>query len=179
MIDIPFINKNDERIIIINNNNRLTYKDFFNYANQYTTEDTINILINSDIVIGENFDLLERMQSNELFFLTKYDINKQAEISLCNLLGCDTWIWKNRIDCDIGNHYLGKPYCDFKLSYEFYKIGYKIRNPSFDLKTYHLHNINIRNYNESERIQGDKFIKVKHSKLEHEFSEDNYIFLSS
>jgi hypothetical protein len=179
MIDIPFIDKNDNRIIIINNNNRLTYKNFFNYANQYSSEDTINILINSDIVIGENFCLLyEKMQLNELYFLTRYDIDKYAQISLCNLLGCDTWIWKNRIDHDVGNYFLGKPYCDFKLSYEFYKIGYKIRNPSLDLKTYHLHNINIRNYDNSERIKGDKFLKIKYSKLDSEFSENDYIFIS-
>ena len=180
MTDIPFIDKNDKRIIIINNNNRLTYKDFFNYSNQYTSEDTINILINSDIVIGENFCLLhEKMQLNELFFLTRYDIDKYAQISLCNLLGCDTWIWKNRIECDVGNYFLGKPYCDFKLAYEFYKIGYKIKNASLDLKTYHIHNINIRNYNHSERIKGDKFLKIKYSKLNSEFSENDYIFINS
>jgi len=179
MTDIPFIDTNESRIIIINNPNRLTYKDFFNYANQYTSQDTINILVNSDIVIGENFNLLEQMQSNELYFLTRYDIDKHTKISLCNLLGTDTWIWKNRIDDDIGNFYLGKPYCDFKLSYEFYKIGYRIKNPSLTLKTYHIHNIDIRNYNESEKIKGDNYLKVKHSEIQSDFSEDNYIFLNS
>jgi len=178
MIDIPFIDKNDNRIIIINNPNRLTYKDFFNYSNQYTSENTINILINSDIVIGGNFYLLyENMQLNELYFLTRYDINKYGQISLCHLLGCDTWIWKNCINCNVGNYYLGKPYCDFKLAYELYKIGYTIKNPSLTLKTYHIHNINIRNYNDSEKINGDKFLKIKHSELESEHSESNYIFL--
>ena len=180
MIDIPFINKTDERIIIINNPNRLTYKDFFNYSNQFTSENSINILINSDIVIGENFCLLyEKIKSNELYFLTRYDIDRYTQISLCNLLGCDTWIWRNKIDHDVGNYFLGKPYCDFKLSYEFYNIGYKIKNPSLTLKTYHIHNIDIRNHSDSDKIKGNHYLKIKHSELDSEFSENDYIFLNS
>jgi len=53
---LPYTNDN---IIIINDSKRLTFKDFFNYANKYSSEDTINVLINSDIVIGENFNKIK------------------------------------------------------------------------------------------------------------------------
>ena len=146
--DIDWI-KCDDRIIILNIKNRLMFCDFFNYANIYSDNDTINILINSDIVIGENFNNINLyLKNDELFMLTRYDILFDGSIKFNDDYGSfDTWIWKGYIqNKDIGKYYMGVPCCDVLLSYEFYSNNYKLKNPCFDLKTYHIHNTNIRNY---------------------------------
>ena len=70
---------------------------------------------------------------------------------------------------------MGVPCCDVLLSYEFYSNNYKLKNPCFDLKTYHIHNTNIRNYTILHKINNEKYMKVKHSNLETDFTINDYI----
>ena len=95
---IPFINDN---IITIDDSKRLTFKDFFNYANKYSSDDTINILINTDIVIGENFDKI-KLELNQALFLTRYNIKEDGSNVFEDDSGSfDTWIWKGLITKDL------------------------------------------------------------------------------
>ena len=169
---IPFINDN---IITINDSKRLTFKDFFNYANKYSSEDTINVLINSDIVIGENFDKV-KLESNQALFLTRYNIKEDGSDIFQNDCGSfDTWIWKGLITKDIGNYFMGQICCDVKLSLEFYNNGYKLKNPCLDLKTYHIHLTEIRNYLAVLTLKKEKedIMKVKFSSLDTPFDEND------
>ena len=159
MKDIDFIDKSD-RIIIINKPKRLTFNEIFNISNDYCLENTINILINSDIVIGEKFDNIKLEYAEWVFVLSRYNILDNGTINFCNDPGSfDTWIWEGKLKHNIGNYLMGKPNCDVLLANELSRY-YKIKNPSNDLKTYHVHNTNIRNYNISEKIDG-KYLKVK------------------
>lgn len=173
--DINFIEKSD-KIIIINNSNRLTFKDIFYISNKYTLDNTINILINSDIVIGENFDLINLDYGKNFMVLSRYNILEDGTINFCNDSGSfDTWIWYGKINHNVGNFFMGKPFCDVLLSYELSKF-YLLKNPSLDLKTYHIHNINVRNYDISQKLNG-KYLKVKISTLNDKTNyEKNYIY---
>jgi len=169
---IPFMNDN---IIIINDSKRLTFKDFFNYANKYSSEDTINVLINSDIVIGENFDKI-KLELNQALFLTRYNIKEDGSDVFQDDCGSfDTWIWKGLITKDIGNYFMGETCCDVRLSLEFYNKGYKLKNPSLDLKTYHIHLTEIRNYFAILTLKKQKadIMKVKFSSLDTPFDEND------
>ena len=169
---IPFMNDN---IIIINDSKRLTFKDFFNYANKYSSEDTINVLINSDIVIGENFDKI-KLELNQALFLTRYNIKEDGSNVFQDDCGSfDTWIWKGLITKDIGNYFMGETCCDVRLSLEFYNNGYKLKNPSLDLKTYHIHLTEIRNYFAILTLKKQKadIMKVKFSSLDTPFDEND------
>ena len=169
---IPFINDN---IIVINDSKRLTFKDFFNYSNKYSSEDTINILINSDIVIGENFDKI-KLELNQAIFLTRYNIKEDGSDVFQDDCGSfDTWIWKGLITKDIGNYFMGETCCDVKLSLEFYNNGYKLKNPCLDLKTYHIHLTEIRNYFATLTLKKQKadIMKVKFSSLDTPFDEND------
>lgn len=176
---IDFIDNLDERITIINNKKRQTYYDFFKISNIYSDADTINILCNSDIVIGENFDQIN-LNSNEVFLLERYEINNLLNKHCLDFNGSDTWIWKGLFDVtlNIGEYYMGIPYCDFKLAADFYKNKYKLKNPVFDLKTYHIHLSGARNFTENDKVNSDIYLKLKQSKLDSNFSEDDYIFIS-
>jgi hypothetical protein len=175
-VPINFIDNLDDRIIIINNKKRQTYYDFFKLSNIYSDEDTINILCNSDIVIGENFDKIN-LEKDEVYLLERYEIDNLFNKYILNFNGSDTWIWKGLFDSslDIGKYYMGIPYCDFKLAAEFYKNKYKLKNPSIDLKTYHLHLSGARNFTENDKVKSDTYIKLKQSKLDSKFDENDYI----
>jgi len=180
--DINFIDLTDNRIMIINYNYRLKFNDFFKYANHYSNQDTINILINSDIIIGENFNKLINdsiiNMNNKVLFLSRYEIDKNNDFNINTDCGSfDTFIWKGIIkQIDIGNYFMGIGCCDVKLAYELHSHNYLLKNPSMDLKTYHIHFSNIRNYNLFSNLKG-KMLKIKHSSLNNEFSLYNYVFL--
>jgi len=175
---IDFIDNLDERITIINNKKRQTYYDFFKISNIYSDTDTINILCNSDIVIGENFDKIN-LENNEVYLLERYEINNLLNKYCLNFNGSDTWIWKGLFDInlDIGKYYMGIPYCDFKLAADFYKNKYKLKNPVLDLKTYHIHLSGARNFTENDKVKSDIYLKLKQSKLDKKFDEEDYIFI--
>jgi len=162
MEDINFIEKSDN-LIILNNSNRLKFKDMFEISNRYTFDDTINILINSDIVIGENFDKIN-LKSNDFFTLTRYNILEDGTNKFQDDSGSqDTWIWRGLLNHNIGNFRMGIPCCDPVIAKELSNF-YKLQNPSLDLKTYHVHTTGIRNYNLFNKINGD-CLKVEICKL--------------
>jgi hypothetical protein len=170
-------NKNqNENIIVVNDNRRLNFNDFFKYANQYTEDNTLNILCNSDIVIGEMFDKI-KLDEKEILFLSRYEISLDGKNKLNDDCGSfDTWVWKGKIIEDFGNFRMGIGACDVRLAMEVYEKGYKLKNPSFDLKTYHIHCTNIRYWLTEGNAPGS-CLKIKHSKLNDTFSKDNYIFI--
>jgi hypothetical protein len=168
----------NSHVIIIKDNRRLHFNDFFKYANQYTENDTINILCNSDIVIGDNFDKIN-LEDKEMLFLTRYEMLVDGKNELNSDFGSfDTWIWKGKIIESVGNFKMGIGCCDVVLASDMYKNKYLLKNPSLDLKTYHIHCSNIRFWiTESSVIGGEHAMKIKHSKLDEIYNKDDYIFL--
>jgi hypothetical protein len=59
-----------------------------------------------------------------------------------------------------------------------YKNKYKLKNPSIDLKTYHLHLSGERNFTENDKVKSDTYIKLKQSKLDSMFDENDFIFIN-
>ena len=70
---------------------------------------------------------------------------------------------------------MGETCCDVKLSLEFYNNGYKLKNPCLDLKTYHIHLTEIRNYFAILTLKKQKadIMKVKFSSLDTPFDEND------
>lgn len=166
---LEFLELND-RIHVINNTNRLTFNDFFILSNKYTDENTINILINSDIIIGENFDNIN-IESNQMFCISRHEIiiekgqgegkseSEQVDkvTSKVDVGGGshDCWVWKNKIAENVGNFYMGKFLCDGVLANQLQQF-YLLKNPMIDMKIYHLHTSNIRNYSFHDHIKGHR-----------------------
>lgn len=175
---IDFIDNTDTRIIIINNKKRQTYYDFFKISNIYSDEETINVLCNSDIIIGENFDKIN-LKKDQIFLLERYEIDNNGFHLKIDLNGSDTWIWKGLFDTklDIGQYYMGLPYCDFKLASDFFKNNFKLKNPMIDLKTYHIHLSGIRNFTDLDKVKSFLYLKLKQSKLDEIFNEKDYIIV--
>ena len=51
------------------------------------------------------------------------------------------------------NIYFGKPGCDNKISFIFTQNEYKCYNVPWNVKTYHYHKTQIRNYSSKDRVK--------------------------
>ena len=132
------------------------YRAMFEKINQLTGPDDINIICNSDIFFDDTILIAaQRLKHREVFALSRWDYINSQQIKLFDRADSqDTWIWKGYMQNVIGNFTLGKRGCDNRIAYEFKDAGYKVSNPSKTIKTYHVHNSNIRNYSHTDVVHG-------------------------
>ena len=155
-IDSVFAKNIDNKQIntyIIESQNRLKFKDFFNTVNKVSNKIDINIIANSDIYFDETISLAERIVDNECYALCRWDVQKDGTSIFFNRSDSqDTWIFKGHIKDNVnGDFYLGYRGCDNRIAYELDKVGYKVRNVGRTIKTYHLHITGIRNYDHTNK----------------------------
>jgi len=135
-------------VIIIELQNNPTYNYLFKTINKITSDNDVNIICNSDIFFDESISLCNNIEQNECYALSRWDYESEHKSCFFNRSDSqDTWIFRGFVKNIDGNFCLGKPGCDNRIAYEIKKSGYKITNPSKNIKTYHVHNSNIRNYN--------------------------------
>tara|TARA_R110000824_G_scaffold282940_4_gene471218 strand:- start:10984 stop:11676 length:693 start_codon:yes stop_codon:yes gene_type:complete len=163
--NIDFVNKlieENDKIISIENTNRMTYKDFFDYSNEYL-KDEISIIANADIIIEESIKYIRDIKIENFFLcLTRYDIQKNGTTTYPpNHFGTqDTWIYKAPIISKNSDFYLGRLGCDNRIPYIMEQNGYKVSNPSKQIITKHLHLTGYRTYNKSNIIMGEYIYMV-------------------
>lgn len=139
-------NKNFD-LMIFESQTKPTYTSFFNKINEISTDDDINVICNSDIFFDETIKLAENIKPNEMYALLRweYQINKTAKL-FERPDSQDTWIFRGKINNVYGDFTLGIRGCDNRIAHEFSKAGYSVLNPCRSIKSYHVHNSNIRNY---------------------------------
>jgi len=138
-----------EKINIIYINKRPTFKDVFLFINENTADDDINIIANTDIYFDYHLKHLEYCNlENTIIALTRWDVELDNSVKFFNkYYSQDSWIFKGKMNINIkADYFIGQYGCDNKLAYEFAKTGYNIINPSYSIKTYHLHNSGVRSY---------------------------------
>lgn len=143
----------NDRTEIIYVTKRPTYKDYFEIANRYDNEDT-HVLCNLDIFFDSTLDIVfEMLKPNDFLALTRWDLNPSTkQVSMFNV-NCsqDTWVWNSKIDLEKvdGDYCLGVGGCDNAICGDFHVAGYNVLNPSYIIKTIHLHQQEARRYNDS------------------------------
>jgi hypothetical protein len=144
--DLPLVS-NDEKLIFIHHSKRPTFQDLFDYGNNLNPK-SIRVVANSDIYFDETLKLAHfALTSLDVLALTRWDLQKDGNLEFYNnFKSQDVWIFKKFIKSDIGKFHIGRHGCDNRLVYEFKKAGYKIDNPSFSLRTIHLHQSALRTY---------------------------------
>lgn len=163
---VIIINESDEeiknkeikdKVTVIKSDHRYKFIDFFKTSNVLSSDNDLNILINSDIIIGKGFETLE-LDNNNFICLSRHDIDKNGNISIDVGGGShDCWVWKGLIKEDIGgDFYMGKFLCDGVLANDVYNKGYLLKNPVYGLMIYHYHISNIRNYSWNDLIKGQR-----------------------
>lgn len=131
---------------------RPTYNVFFQIITKYTSPDDWNIIANSDIYLDKSIAMIAKYtKPKTLLALTRWDVVGNEIRFLNRADSQDTWAFKGHPNVN-GDFYLGIAGCDNVIADRFHKAGYLCINPSRTIKTFHLHNSNIRNYNASTRL---------------------------
>jgi hypothetical protein len=118
------------------------------FTNRLVNNIDIFIIANTDIYFDESISYSRRFLSKQnIFALTRWDLLRDNSIVLYNkYLSQDTWIYKSKIEKNIGNFFLGQAGCDNRLLYELKQAGLTIKNPCFSIKSVHVHMSQYRIY---------------------------------
>jgi hypothetical protein len=163
--ELGFENDND-KIIQININKRLSYKDVFDFVENNNINGFI-VLSNSDIFFNKSISELNKINiiNNKcVLVLNRYDYIGNKLLTECELFdngrpdSQDTWIFhtSNNIERkhrEIFSFNLGKLGCDNKVCYLFNLLNYKCYNEPTLIKTFHIHNIPSRNYTSVDKVE--------------------------
>ncbi len=163
-----------------------TFGDLFNIVNFNTKQDDLNILLNSDCYIDEeNIELiLNNITHDDVYCLSRWNITNLQPFKTEHYdIECsqDAWIFLGNMGKLDGDFKMGMPGCDNAIAHEFQKAGYKISNPSKDVKIYHYHFSDVRTYGvshedkESNRVRRP-YVFVQSSKLREETKTKKVIF---
>ena len=149
-IDIPIHSGKIEKV---NVGKRQTYKDLVSLFS-----DGINIIANSDIYFDERSIRLIKSanMTGKLMALSRYDVKESGQAVHFNYeWSQDAWVCSGKMNTDGMDidFVFGKPACDNRFAFEAAK-KYKVFNPSFSIKTYHLHIDKERSYTEADRLPG-------------------------
>jgi len=149
-LENPHIN-----VVIIDSQEKPTYNYFFSKINELTGPDDINIISNSDIFFDETILLTSYLKHHASFALSRWDYINAQNIKLFERNDSqDTWIVRGSINNVIGDFTMGKKGCDNRIAYQLLDAGYRPSNPAKSIKTYHVHNSNIRNYSNNDTVHG-------------------------
>jgi len=141
-----------EKIRLRRIDRRPTYTDFFNWINELVSAEDVSIIANTDIYFDNQLYLFQfwRMPSKMVLALSRWDRTAES-IRLHNHGDSqDSWIVKGNPQNVDGCFFIGVPRCDNRIAAEFEKAGYRVTNPSFSIRSYHLHQGEPRRYLEAE-----------------------------
>jgi hypothetical protein len=168
-----------EKINQIINGKRLTYADFIDIVNKIAPDNCYVILANADIYFGNTLKYLWSVNlSDKMLGLLRWDIPNEGVLfeDRAELFGPrndsqDSWIFlsnsiKSRVwDYSKFKYQLGKSGCDNRFTSDILRMKFLITNPSLSIKSYHLHNSNIRNYSKSDYIPSDFYVYVEPTRI--------------
>lgn len=148
---------------------RPKFSHFFTLINKVTKDDDINIIANTDIYFDdENIELIKNIRPEECYALARWDIYFDGKAQHFNRRDtADVWIFKGKIknipDCDFT---LGLPGCDNAICERIQRAGYVVKNPSKDIRSYHLHLSGVRNYDRKVVVPKPYLLITPHSLIE-------------
>lgn len=132
--------------VVVDSPGKPTYDFFFKKINEITGPDDINIICNSDIFFDHTIRLADQIKPKEVFCLLRWEWSPTAVKFHERPDSQDTWIVKGKVENVYGDFSLGIRGCDNRIAHEFNKAGYTVRNPAKSIRTFHVHNSQIRNY---------------------------------
>jgi len=127
-------------INIVPVDDRITYFEAFNHANQWYKDHTI-ILANGDIYFDDTLSILTQINlTNTFLSITRDDLRgSKGEGS------SDVWVFKSPILGFGEGLQMGTTFCDQIISFLAIKNGMKVYNPCHSINCYHHHISYIRN----------------------------------
>lgn len=142
---------------------RLTFADVFSYIAIHNVK-AYNVFMNSDIFLDDSIHLLKLStlhSTRSMMALLRFDFNSQK--SNATLFGPrpdsqDTWILhSNNNIAETARKVFDFPFgilgCDNKIVYLMSILGFTIYNDPLNIKTFHLHESNVRNYHINQQMK--------------------------
>jgi hypothetical protein len=137
---------------------RLDYKTVFDVVEREKIDGYI-VLANLDIFFDKDLDVIKRTNiANEkaMFCLVRHEYKTGKPVKSAPIFehisdSQDTWIWHSNHNLgekerNVFDFQLGIPGCDNTLAYLIQVVGYKVYNLPRLVKSFHIHNTNLRNY---------------------------------
>ena len=126
------------------------------------------ILCNADIYFEDLSDLHKINMENRMLGLLRWDVDVDGNSVIFGPRADsqDTWIFlsdsikSKKWDFNKFNFQLGQAGCDNSFAGHILRNNFVLANPALSLKTYHLHNTNIRNYDKKDYIRSDVYINL-------------------
>lgn len=142
--------KNSNKVTLLKVSSRPLYNDYFNYSKN--NPDDINIVSNTDIIMSsKSLKTLKKWNWKDYCLaLSRWDLREDLieknAIHYNHADSQDTWMVKGSFpNIPEANFTLGKKGCDNRIAF-LLNINYTVINASRQIKTYHYHNSQIRNY---------------------------------
>lgn len=157
------IPKLTEKVHIIHLERRVTFQDIVEVINsKIDSYKYYNVIANSDIYFDDTLNLVRQINMDEICLaLTRWEshpLEEKKSEPYMYMTGesQDVWIFKSFISLNIScNFYLGLLGCDGRFNFEVREAGYKVYNPSKDIRVLHCHVSGKRNHSEDTRLQGN------------------------
>jgi hypothetical protein len=166
--------KTMNKIVQTDIKHRLKFSDVFSYI-RHNNIQGYHVLVNSDICFAS--DALTNLRKTDIhvdkqmFALLRYEYNAEQPTS-STIFGPrydsqDTWIFHSAHPIPQGaekafSFEFGKPGCDNKMIYLVSILGYEAINDPLFIKTYHVHQSQIRNYTANDSLSPPWSILVPH-----------------
>jgi len=128
---------------------RPTYQRYFDWITELAADSDITIIANSDIFFDPQLAFFRhwKMPQNTVFALSRWDYETGKLPRLFDRNDSqDAWIFRGRPTGVSGSFPIGMPRCDNRIAAEFERAGYKVLNPSFSLRCFHVHESTPRPY---------------------------------
>lgn len=154
---------------------KLLFSEAIEFINSYCYDECV-VLSNSDIYFDKSLKLINPDElKNKVYCLLRHNIDINGNVDIFRHFGeprsdsQDCWIFNSPLKIDINqlNFSFGTLGCDNIFASRLHEHGYNLSNPSYDIKIYHLHNIEERNYGINDRIHGN-YCLIKPHHLEEE-----------
>lgn len=127
---------------------RPTFEYIFDKMRAFPND--INVFCNSDIYFKE-IEQLKKIRENECFALTRWNIVDGKEVNFGRVDSQDAWVFKGAPKLIKAPFTAGLWGCDNRLLHEIQRAGYLVRNPSLSIVTVHLHEVDNRNPQRTEK----------------------------
>jgi hypothetical protein len=131
---------------------RPTYDDYFEWIRQTASDADVSIVANADIYFDQSIRILARRppEDSAVFALSRWNAGADGVAELYDHNDSqDAWIFRGVPRPIQGDFPVGVPRCDNRLVHELAMAGYRVLNPSFSLRAFHLHAGERRPYGET------------------------------
>jgi hypothetical protein len=120
---------------------RPTYADYLSWINEKAKPDDISIIANSDIFFDSQIGVLEKLipAPNSVLALSRWDTTPLGPALHDHNDSQDAWVFWGQVRPVEAAFPVGVPRCDNRFVSELETAGYRVLNPAFSLRSYHLH----------------------------------------